>query len=102
MSTSAQITKITMLPNMAAPISLFEPVACVQVCNRDQEKTCREQCENNVAHKTSPPSFLQRESKANISPKMTRCCVGVKPTTPGCTSPSLKKPPPLPRESSYR
>src|SRR6266849_505077 len=47
-------------------------------------------------------TVLQCESKAKISPKMRRCCDGVKLSTPGEISAPRKKPPPFPRESSKR
>src|SRR6266852_2765431 len=55
-------------------------------------------CSTSVAFKT----VLQCESKAKISPKMRRCCDGVKLSTPGEISAPRKKPPPFPRESSKR
>src|SRR5712691_4358917 len=56
----------------------------------------RVQCEPKTdSHKREKDPYRLYRSNVTISPKIKRCCVGFSPTTPGCTSPSLKKPPPL-------
>src|SRR5690348_16838740 len=46
------------------------------------------------------PAFDQGESKVQIKAKMSMCCAGVRPTTPGTTCPFLKNPPSGPLDSS--